>query len=348
MARRNNGPRLLWLSKRGCWYIVWTERGRSRQRSTGTSDREQAQATLGEFLRKHARRAGPRNPSEVLVTDLLVDYVRAKESKIAAPWRIACAVEVLTPFFEGKTAADITPETCDAYAVSRSRAPGTIRRELGVLRAAVNLGFRAGAINRPILVELPAPPESKDRWLTRKEAAALLRAARTRQARLYMPLFILLGIYTGRRKEAILSLRWPQVDLEAGTIDFDPPGRKRTNKRRGFIPIPPRLMPHLVRARRRGSDLGYVLHIHGARILDIKKGFEGACDRAKLKDVTPHTLRHTAATWIARDGQTSLTDAAEYLAMSEATLRKVYRHHHPEFLRGVAATIGRRARGMSA
>ena len=48
-----------------------------------------------------------------------------------------------------------------------------------------------------------------------------------------MPLFILIAIYTGRRKEAILSLRWPQVNLEARTINFEVSGRRRTNKRRG-------------------------------------------------------------------------------------------------------------------
>ena len=56
--------------------------------------------------------------------------------------------------------------------------------------------------------------------------------------RLYLPLFILIGLYTGRRKEAILSLRWPQVDLGAGRIDFEIPGRKRNNKRRGEIGDP--------------------------------------------------------------------------------------------------------------
>ena len=71
-----------------------------------------------------------------------------------------------------------------------------------------------------------------------------------------MPLFILLGLYTGRRKEAILSLRWPQVDLEAGRIDFEIAGRRRTNKKRGVVPIPSRLLPHLRRARKRGTDLG--------------------------------------------------------------------------------------------
>jgi hypothetical protein len=43
-------------------------------------------------------------------------------------------------------------------------------------------------------------------------------------------------------------------------------GRKRTNKKRGTVRIPSRLLPHLRRARRRGSDLGYVVHDNGERI----------------------------------------------------------------------------------
>jgi hypothetical protein len=32
---------------------------------------------------------------------------------------------------------------------------------------------------------------------------------------------IAVELYTGRRKDAILSLRWHQVHLETGTIDFE-------------------------------------------------------------------------------------------------------------------------------
>ena len=78
--------------------------------------------------------------------------------------------------------------------------------------------------------------------------------------------FILIGIYTGRRKEAILSLRWPQIDLMANRIDFEIEGRERTKKRRGKVPIPKPLIPHLRRAQRRGSDLGPFLHINGKPI----------------------------------------------------------------------------------
>jgi integrase len=174
-----------------------------------------------------------------------------------------------------------------------------------------------------VAVELPNRPEARDRWLTRHEAARLIRAARTPQARLYLPLFILIGLYTGRRKEAILSLRWPQVDLEAGRIDFEIAGRKRTNKKRGRVPIPSRLMPHLRRARKRGSDMGYVLHIDGERIGDVKKGFAAACHRAGIENVSPHTLRHTAATWLMQSG-IDPWQASGFLCMSMATLINVY------------------------
>jgi integrase len=302
MPRRNQGPRIRWLDKRQCFYITWTECGRSRERSTGTADREQAEVRFTEWLQARGRRAGPSDPNETLVTDVLTDYALAKADEVIAPRMIGCAIDALTPFWEGRRVGEVTKQTCKLYGRSRGRSPNTVRRELSVLRAAINLAHEEGRITRPVHVELPEPSESRKRWLTREEAARLLWASRTPPARLHMPLFILLGLYTGRRKEALLSLRWPQVDLTAGRIDFEIQGRKRTNKRRGVVPISRRLLPHLKRARRRGTDLGYVLHRNGKRILDIKKGFAAACGRAGLEGVTAHTLRHTAATWLMQRG----------------------------------------------
>jgi integrase len=292
---------------------------------------------------------GPRDPHEILVTELLTEYAVAKADEVMAPRMIGCAIDALTPFWQGRTVAEVTKQTCKLYGTARGRSANTTRRELSVLRAAINFSHEEGRMTRPVHVELPAPPESRKRWLTRQEVALLIRASRTPTARLYMPLFILLGLYTGRRKEAILSLRWPQMDLEARRIDFEVAGRRRTNKRRGVVPIPSRLLPHLKRARKRGSDLGYVLHRNGERILDIKKGFAAACKRAGLKDVTPHTLRHTAATWLMQRG-TPIWEAAGFLGMSEKMLRDVYRHHHPDFQSEAAEKIGSRpaGRGMGA
>jgi integrase len=345
MPRRNQGPRLRWLAKRSSFYIVWTEHGRSCERSTGTADREQAEICFAEWMQRRGRRTGPRDPSAILVTDVLIDYQQQRGTKVAAPERIAYAVLALTDFFEGNSVADVTPHTCAGYVEKRGRSAGTTRRELGVLRAAINYAHKNGRITRPVAVDLPERPEPRDRWLTRREVARLIRAARTPQARLYLPLFILIGIYTGRRKESVLSLRWHQVNLEARTINFEVAGRKRTNKKRGIIPIPPRLLPHLRRASKRGTDLGYVLHVNGARIGDIKKGFAAACRRAGIERVSPHTLKHTAATWLMQ-ARTDPWQAAGFLSTSVETLLRVYGHHHPDYQREAAENIGRRPRNV--
>ena len=55
--------------------------------------------------------------------------------------------------------------------------------------------------------------------------------------------------------------------------------------------------------------------------------------------ISPHTLRHTAATWLMQIG-VSTWEAAGFLGMSEKTLRDVYGHHHPDYLHGAAHAIG--------
>ena len=172
-----------------------------------------------------------------------------------------------------------------------------------------------------------------------------IRAARTPQARLYLPLFILIGLYTGRRKEAILSLRWPQVDLHAGTIDFEVAGRRRTNKKRGMIPIPPRLLPHLRRARRRGTDLGYVLHINGERIRDIKKGFAAACERARHRRCLASYAEAHGSDLAHAGRHRSLAGGGLPLDQRGDVLR-VYGHHHPDYQREAAENIGRRPQNV--
>lgn len=339
MPRRNSGPRLRFLEKRQCFYIVWSEGGRSRERSTGTTDRKLAEAALADFLHVRTRDAGPRDPAEILVTDILADYTEEHGPDTAAPWRIAAAVKAMVPFWQGKTVADVSRDNCRKYAVARGRSPGTARRELGVLRAAINHAHRSGRLSRIVNVDLPDSPAPRDRWLTTKEAAALLRAAlREPRVRLHLPLFVVLGLYSGQRKEAILSLRWSQVDLDAGRIDFNTPGARRSNKRRARIPIMPRLLSHLRRARRRGTDLGFVVNENGNRLKDIKRGFASACARAGLVDVTPHVLRHTCATWLMQRG-VPLWEAAGYLEMTPETLQRVYGHQHPDFLRGAAEAL---------
>ena len=218
MSRRNQGAKLRWREDRGAFYITWTVNGRSRKRTTGTADREAAESIFAEWLHARSRPTRPSDPAQILVTDVLNDYATERGPKIIGKETLANAVTVLARLWEGKTVAEV-PAYIDTYIKRRDRAAGTVRRELGVLQAAINLGHKKGRLTRSVAVELPTAPTSKQRWLTRQEAAALIRAARKdKKARVYMPLFILIALYTGRRKEAILSLRWSQVDLDRHPI----------------------------------------------------------------------------------------------------------------------------------
>jgi len=359
MPRPNSGPRLKWLPKRQSWYVVWYEAGRERLRSAGTSDRGQAEAALAEIIGQRQRRSrgtGSRDPAQVSVAEVLDLYGTEHAPTRADPARIGYAIDALLSFWDGKTVAEISKTSCRAYAKHRQRAAGTVRRELGTLTAALNFAVHEKLLERAPHVELPEKPEGKDRWLTRKEAAALLNAARTGRSdvRLYLPLFILLGLYTGARKQAILTLRWPQVDLERGRIDFRR-GSRRTNKGRAHIPIPARLLTFLKLAhRRRMSDVGFVLHDKGKPIKDIGGGWDGidaeghgqgsfgsACKRAGLVDVTPHTLRHTCGTWLAQAG-VDLWEIAGWLGQSYATTVELYAHHHPDHMEEAKRASDRR------
>jgi integrase len=64
---------------------------------------------------------------------------------------------------------------------------------------------------------------------------------------------------------------------------------------------------------------------------------------AGLSGVTPHTLRHTAATWLMQNG-VPIWEAAGFLGMSAEMLARVYGHHHPDHLRNAAGKVGSKSR----
>lgn len=363
MPRRNQGPRLKFLDKRGCYYIFWTENGRSRERSTGTADRREAEAIFATWLARYTRKHGPRDPSEVLVTDVLSDHLERLDAAGKDASREAYATIPLTDYFEGKTLTEAAA-SLEGYGAWRQRSPSTVRRELGVLQSAIKGAITAQTLLRSVAIERPPETPARERYLRRSEAAWLIAGAlgfapvafdkRTRLPMLWrrvarpqyhLALFILIGLYTGRRKEAILSLRWPKVDLDRRKIDFRRDGVAETKKKRGQCAISPRLLPHLRRAKRFDFDLGHVITWGGDPVADIKTAFNNAAARVYLEDVSPHVLKHTAATWLMQKGE-DVFKVSDYLATSVPTLLKHYGHHAPEHQAEIANSIGARPQNV--
>jgi len=225
------------------------------------------------------------------VADVLDIYAREHAPNVVDPARIGYTIAPLLDFWGDRPVSAIRGETCRAYSRQRMAAgiaTGTARRELGTLRAAINHCHREGYLIDPPVVALPEKSPPREVWLTRRAVAALIRGARREDKAGHLPLFVLVGVYTGARKEAVLQLQWQpsvtggHVDLEAGRIAFLAAGRQQTRKRRARIPIPPRLLRHLQAARRRTRQ--YVIEYRGKGVGNIKRAFATAA-RSGAKDL---------------------------------------------------------------
>lgn len=224
----------------------------------------------------------------------------------------------------------------------------TIRRELFTLGAALNWCVDQGKLIVAPKVWLPDEAPPKDHWLTKSDAARLLwfahRGARAYQREitrtedrsdLHLPLFIQIALATGRRRSAILNLAWKphdgggHVDLKRGQIDFEG-GQRRTNKKRGLIPIPRELAGPLRRARKRThvflferatiDEAGKAVFVP---IQSLRRSLSTAAALAGLEDVTHHTLKHTTITWMMQADMPAWKVSA-WTATSLATINKIY------------------------
>ena len=120
------------------------------------------------------------------------------------------------------------------------------------------------------------------------------------------------------------------VDLDNGVFYRLAISKQATKKRQTPAPLPPRLLGHMRRWVRRGVVTSYFVEWQGAPVKSVKTGFRHAVELAKLWGrITPHTLRHTAATWLMQRG-VPIWQAAGYLGMSAQVLERAYGHHHPD------------------
>jgi integrase len=239
----------------------------------------------------------------------------------------------LAEFWEPYTLADVNGQRCRQYVKWRTKQPwrsakggadarlvstAAARRELEELRAAINHHRLEGLCSEIVSVVLPEKPEGRDVWLTREEAARLVRAAwRARQVMQdgvtkravgkHIARFILVGLYTGTRHAAISGAAFHEaigrghIDLDRGVFKRRAKGARKSKKRQPPVRLADRLLAHLRRWHRLGIATHAVVEWNGNPVRSVKKGFAAAVRAAGLPTtgpdrITPHVLRHTAAT----------------------------------------------------
>jgi integrase len=326
----------------------WVIQDGQKRLSTGCGPefiREAEERLAAYIVERHEPAADKsQDPSQISIADILSLYAQDRAPKVARPKELAQRMSALNAFFGDKNLGDINGTLCRDYAKKRVSL-SMARRELADMRAAI--GHYQLEENLPYVVKLVLPEKSqaRERWLTRSEAARLLwhlwryrevqKGKPTgRRSRRHVARWLLVALYTGTRASAICgaAIRKSEdsgfVDLTTGVFQRRAPGEKETKKRKPTIRLPNRLLAHLRRWERMGISKNYIVEWYGQPVLRISKAFDAAVEKLKMKDVTPHTTRHTSVTWAMQNGANKW-DACGYYGLTMKTLEEVYGHHMP-------------------
>lgn len=344
----------LGIADNGYFYAYWSEGRRSRRKSMGTKDRVVAEARFGQWLLLGGHRGGPQEEdggSSLTVADCWAVYSAKHGPETASPETLDYIWADLEPHFGRLLVPQVDQDAVDRYVSLRTKGklgrkvkPQTCRKELTILFACLRFCaekpqrmFPASIIEK---VKLPPAGAPRDRWLRTEEIQRLIdAAARMRRGpRLSRgERFLWIALETAARREAIMDLTWDRVDFEINVIHFDTPDRRQTNKRRAAVPISRSLRPVLERAyRERKNDL--VMTNKGAiwatiQLIAIEAGFGGEKpargEKPKATGISPHVLRHTAATHMARRG-VSLFAISKILGNSYQVVERTYAKWCPD------------------
>ncbi|WP_081494785.1 tyrosine-type recombinase/integrase [Bradyrhizobium liaoningense] len=336
------------------WYIHWTEGRRSRRVSTGQKEEAKAQTFLARWILGEQQDATDEG-AKFLVSELWQLYYERHVEKNNANVRTADTVwRNLAVHFGAMTLAEVDSAVEDYISLRQDgaignseAAPATIRHELSRLKACFNwCAAPKQKIMRPADVpvfDLPPDSDPRTRWLRTEEIQKLLDAAvEHRKANQYSDgarlsraeRFLWLALETGTRLQAALDLTWDRIDFETGNINFNVPGRKKTKKRRTTVPISAALRPILLRAyAERAGDL-----VLDNKSLSIWRMVKAIAKRAKVEGVSPHVLRHTAATHMLRN-RVPVWQVAGVLGVTVQMIEKIYGHHVPDGLLGAVDSI---------
>ena len=279
-------PEYRLVKHRGQYSLAYTGPSGRVRIATGANERGRAEAIAGEIWRAKTK------PQSERIADLWPIYVADRKAIVASPERFGYMWKALEPFFGYKLGKAITRADCLAYTAKRrkdGRTNSTIRTELESLRSCLRWHYG----NEAPKIVAPSPSKPRERFLSKADRETLLAAIPTP----HIKLFVTIACATGARAGAILDLTWDRV---TNTIDFQPAGRDKTNKRRTVVAITPRLRVALDEAyAARQSD--YVIEYGGRQVKSVKTGLMAAARRSGVA-FSAHDLRRSAARWMAEDG----------------------------------------------
>lgn len=208
----------------------------------------------------------------------------------------------------------------------RTSSAGTVNNYLAALSHLFTTAVKEWqwAEKNPVTnVQKMRAPRGRDRWLSDAEREALLFYCRTsRSCHLYA--IVVLALSTAPRKQELRTIRLDQVDIERRRIYLDD---TKNGDRRPLILFGEalRIMADIIRNKRPGQIYCFPSPETERRPIDFRYSWEQALEKAEIANFCFHDLRHSAASYLARQGAT-LPEIAEILGHKTFAMVKRYAH----------------------
>jgi len=182
MPRRKKAARL-YLRKRADRQPQWVIRDGDPEIFTGCSEHDErgAQEYLVQYLSsRFGANTGQSDPAKIQISEVMSLYMQDVAPHTAAPALFGYHAVPLLTFFGKKSLAELNGSLCRGYAGHRGKSVSlsTARRELETLQAAVNHWHTESPLAAVPKIVKPDRPPSRQRYLTRDEAARMPSAAR--------------------------------------------------------------------------------------------------------------------------------------------------------------------------
>jgi integrase len=181
-----------------------------------------------------------------------------------------------------------------------------------------DLAVKHGKLKLNPIANVKRLPENnvRQRILTLDEFTTLLNACDPHLKRI-----VQMAYHMGMRKDEIVRLTWPEVDLKKGFIRL-PAERTKTDSPR-TIPLHPDVRATLEKLPR-GLHTDRVFLRHGQPFDEIKHSFQSACEKAKIENFCFHDLRHCALNNLRKAGN----DFFQIMALSGHRTISVFKRYN--------------------
>jgi integrase len=302
----------------------------------GAVTKGDAKDRAAEIQTEARRHIGLAEPG-IKLADLFAIWKRVKAPDVAAntlKTHGGAFENHILPWFGDVRVGDLKTVTVMNYRAARLAekkppAPSSLNLEINILTEILNFGESGEIVRNPIRrgAIKPLAVDQKTAFFEPEEWARFIAAAESDPDLCEAAPLWRLKLLTASRIGEMMGLRWNDIDCKQGLIAIRQPKTTKKGVRVKTLTLTPAMLAVLTTVPRGiGDALVFTLKGLPFDMYQLRSRFEKTVKAAGLVgDWSPHSIRHTAATW-SRRGGAPLDRVAELLGHAGLGLVRRYAH----------------------